>query len=154
MSSPQFRALARLSTLFAGMWALVGGLLGAFRGADLIGETPVSAALRFGIMYGLVGAIAGIVTSLLVARVERNQSVRDLHVGRIAAWGVFGGLAPPALMGTLGLIAGAPLIAVLPLVGLCVISGALGGVASASAVTAAKRAALRDGDSVPQSRRR
>jgi len=146
----QFRALAKLSTLFAGAWAVVGGLLGAFRGAELIGEPAGSAALTFGFMYALVGAIAGIVTSLLIARAERNRSVVDLHAGRIGAWGVLGGLAPPALLGTLGLLAGAPLIAVLPLAGLGVISGALGGIASASAVTAAKRAALREADAEPR----
>jgi hypothetical protein len=146
----QFRALARLSTLFAGAWAVVGGLLGAFRGAELIGESAGSAMLSFAFMYGLVGAIAGIVTSLLIARAERNRPLRELHTGRVAAWGVLGGLAPPALLGTLGLLAGAPLVAILPLAGLGVVSGALGGVASASAVTAAKRAALRESDPVPR----
>ena len=147
--TPQFRALAKLSMLAASVWAVIGGLLGAFRGAEIIGESPLAAALRFGAMYAMVGAISGIVTSLLVARAERKRSVGELHAGRMAAWGVLGGLAPPTLFGTLGLLAGAPLMAVLPLAGLGIVSGALGGVGAASAVTAAKRAALREPTTLP-----
>ena len=148
--SPQFRALAKLTTLFAGAWAVVGGVLGAVRGAALTGQSVASATLNFAVMYAVVGAIAGIVTSLVVARAERGRSVRDLSAGRFAVWGVLGGLAPPALLGALGLLAGAPLIAVLPLAGLGVVGGAIGGVASASAVTAVKRNALREPDSPPE----
>ncbi len=148
----QFRALAKLSTLAAIAWAVIGGLLGAFRGAAIIGESPLSAALRFGFMYAIVGAISGIVMSLLIARAERRRSVGELHAGRMAAWGILGGLAPPALFGALGLLAGAPLMAVLPLAGLGIVGGALGGVGAASAVTAAKRAALREPTSPPQLR--
>ena len=150
MFSTQFRALARLATLFAGAWAVVGGVLGAVRGAALTGQSVGSATLNFAVMYAVVGGIAGIVTSLVVARAERNRSMQELHAGRFAVWGVLGGLAPPALLGTLGLLAGAPLVAVLPLAGLGVIGGAIGGVASAAAVAAAKRAALRAPDSPPQ----
>ncbi len=103
-------------------------------------------------MYAMVGAISGIVMSLLIAHAERRRSVGELHAGRMAAWGVLGGLAPPALFGTLGLLAGAPLMAVLPLAGLGIVGGVIGGVASASAVTAAKRAALREPTSPPPRR--
>lgn len=146
MFSTQFRALAKFATLFAGVWALVGGALGAVRGAALTGQSVGAATLNFAVMYAVVGAVAGIVTALVVARAEKNRSVHELSAGRVAAWGVLGGSAPAALMGTLGLLAGAPLTAVLPLAGLGVIGGAIGGFGSASAVTAAKRAALRAPD--------
>ena len=83
--TPQFRALAKLSMLAASVWAVIGGLLGAFRGAEIIGESPLAAALRFGAMYAMVGAISGIVTSLLVARAERKRSVGELQAGRMIA---------------------------------------------------------------------
>ncbi len=59
MLSTQFRALAKLATLFASGWALVGGALGTFRVADLTGQSVGSAALNFAAMYAVVGAIAG-----------------------------------------------------------------------------------------------
>jgi hypothetical protein len=140
--SRQFKALAKISAFFATTWATVGAVIGAIWGPSAIGGTVVAAAANFAMMYGLVGGIAGATTALLVARVESGRNIGDVPTWRVATWGVFGGSAPAVLFGVLGLLAGAPIAAVLPLVGLSVLSGTLGGAVAAASSTAAKAVQL------------
>ncbi len=143
--SRRFKALFKIAGLFSSLWAALGvlvGLLGA-------GTTP-STILTYGIMYGAVGGISGIVTALLVARAESGRSIQEVRTWRVAGWGIAGGIAPAALFSALGLAFGAPASALLPLLGLGVVGGGLGGIVSGSASVAAKRAALADGDTPPE----
>ncbi len=140
--STQFRALLKITGFFAGVWAAIGALLGALIGPALTGDTAVSSAATFALLYGTTGAITGATTAFLTARAEAGRHLGAIPTWRLAAWGVLGGIAPPVLFAMLGLIAGAPMSAVLPLWGQAVVGGALGGLVAGSASAAAKRAHL------------
>ena len=149
--SKQFRALGRITGLFAGVWAAVGAVLGALGGASLPGESLFSAVLGSALMYGTVGAIAGATTALLTSRVERGRQLGAIPTWRLTAWGVVGGMAPAVLFGALALVIGdAPIREVVPLLGLGLGSGAVGGMVSGSASAAAKRARLTGRDEPPR----
>ena len=141
--SKQFRALGRITGFFAGVWAIVGAVLGAIAGPSVTGESAVAAAMGFALMYGTVGAMAGATTALLTARAETGRSLGQIPTWRLAAWGVVGGLAPAVLFAALGfVVGGAPVSELVPLLGLGVVSGGVGGLISGSAAAAAKRARL------------
>jgi hypothetical protein len=141
--SKQFRALGRITALFAFVWATVGAVLGAVAGASVTGESAAAAMMGFAFMYGTVGAIAGATTSLLTARAETGREVGQVPTWRLATWGVVGGLAPAVLFAALGfVVGGAPLSELVPLLGMGVVSGAFGGLISGAASAAAKRARL------------
>ena len=148
--SRQFRALARIAALFSGSWAAVGAVIGALGAPSLTGETALVGATSFALMYGTAGGIAGVATALLVARAEVGRQVSDIPTWRLAAWGVIGGVVPVALFGVLGLVAGASLSAVLPLLGVGVIGGGISGTIAGSASAAAKRAQLTAGNESPR----
>jgi hypothetical protein len=141
--SKQFRALGRITAFFAVAWAAVGAVLGALAGPSVTGDSAVAAAMSFALMYGTVGAIAGATTALLTARVETGRQLSEIPTWRLATWGVVGGLAPAVLFAALGfVVGGAPLRELVPLLGLGVVSGGVGGLISGSASAAAKRARL------------
>ena len=148
--SRQFRALTRIAGVFASVWGVVGGLVGVVLGPGITGDTALSSAMTFALMYGTAGAISGVVTALLVARTESGRRIGDMRTWRVAASGVVGGLAPAMLFGGLGVIVGgASLSEVLPLLGLGVVGGLVSGTISGSASAAAK-AALDRGEPLPQ----
>lgn len=141
--SKQFRALGRITAFFALVWAAVGAVLGALAGPSVTGESVAAAAMGFAFMYGTVGAIAGATTGWITARAESGRQLGQIPTWRLATWGVVGGLAPAMLFAALGfVVGGAPLSELLPLLGLGVVSGGVGGLVSGSASVAAKRARL------------
>ena len=141
--SKQFRALGRITAFFAGVWAAVGAVLGAVAGPSVTGESALAAAMGFALMYGTVGAIAGATTAVLTARAETGRQLGHIPTWRLATWGVVGGLAPAVLFAALGfVVGGAPVSELLPLLGLGVVSGGVGGLIAGSASAAAKRARL------------
>jgi hypothetical protein len=140
--SRQFKALARVALVFAGAWGILGALIGLTKGPALIGGRALSAGLTFAIAYALGGAIAGIATALLLARAESGRRVGEVATWRVVVWGVLGGMSPALLFTVLGLIARAPMAAMLPLAGMAVLGAVIGGVMSGSASAAAKAAPL------------
>lgn len=147
--SRQFKALLRIAGFFAGTWAAVGAAIGAVVGSGATGETVLASAIRFALMYATASGIAGTTTAWLAARAETGRKLHDIPVWRLAAWGVVGGVAPAAIFGFLGLIAGAPMSSVAALLGLGVIGGGVGGLVAGSASAAAKRVRPSDPDPVP-----
>ena len=141
MLSQQFKALARISGLFGTAWAAVGGSIGFAVGPSQIGDGRVAAALSFAFMYGCVGAIAGLITALVISQAEQGREAGSVPRRRMMAWGILGGVAPAALFGALGLLAGAPMSAVWPLAGVAVIGGCIGGLITHS--TSGARATVR-----------
>ena len=137
--SRQFKALLRIAGFFAGTWAVVGAAIGALVGWAATGDSALVAALRVALMYAIAGGIAGTTTAWLAARAETGRQLRDIPTWRLAAWGVLGGVAPAAIFGFLGLIAGAPVSGVLPLLGLGILGGGVSGLIAGSASAAAKR---------------
>ena len=135
--SRQFRALGKIATAFATVWGISGALLGFSVGPSAIGGSATSAAATFGIAYAVGGGIAGISTALLLSLLEAGRDVAQIKPRRLVTWGVIGGVIPAALMATLGLIAGAPIARVWPLLNIGVVGGAVGGLVlgSASAIT-------------------
>src|SRR5262245_14245099 len=125
--SRQFKAVARISGLFAATWAAVGELIGIAKGPSLMGDGRVAGGLSFAFMYGCGGASAGAITSLVIARAEQGREAGSVPQWRMIVWGVVGGVAPAALLGTVGLVFGAPMSAVRPLLGVAVLGGCLGG---------------------------
>ena len=149
--SKQFLALARITAFFAGVWATVGAVLGALAGPSITGESALSSALGSALMYGTMGAIAGASTALLTARAETGRQVSHIPTWRLTIWGVVGGMAPAVLFGTLGFfIGGLPVRELLPLLGLGLVSGGVGGLISGSAVAAAKKARLTESNPPPR----
>jgi hypothetical protein len=143
----QFRALLKITGVFAAVWAAVGGLLGAIRGPDIIGGTALGSAVTLAIPYALFGGMAGAMTVLLAARSESGKDISEVPAWRVAIWGVIGGIAPPLLLSGMGLaFFGAPVSAVLPLLALGVIGGGVGGVISLAASAAAKAERLSPGE--------
>ena len=132
--SRQFRALGLMSGLFAGLWATGGVVLGVIAGPSMIGESVISAASAFALLYGLVGAISGAVSALLIARAERGRQVEDIPKPRLTMWGVIAGGAPAALFAAVALaVGGVTGSHLLPLVGMGVLSGGAGGFVLGSA---------------------
>ena len=132
--SKQFRALGRITVLFAGVWATAGAVLGAIAGPSMTEDATLIAAAKFAVMCGLIGAIAGPTTALLIARAEAGHHVAEIPKQRLTMWGIAGGIAPAALFAALGfLVGGASASQLLPLVGLGVLSGGLGGFVSGAA---------------------
>ena len=145
----QFKALARITIMFAGAWAGIAGVLAGLRyvtdqdGSLLRVATDMT-------MYGAVGAISGLVTALILARAEAGRQVEQLPTSRIATWGMIGGATPASLFGLLGLVFGAPADSYLPLMGLGIVSGGLGAVVAAAGSAAAKRGSLEAADTKPR----
>jgi len=146
----QFQALLRISAFFAAAWAAVGGIVGALAGPTVIGGSILGAAATFAVPYGLIGGMAGALTVLLVARIEAGKDVTHVPTWRFAVSGVVGGVAPTTLLSALGLLLGAPLAAVLPLLGFGILGGALGGALCAGASAASKADGLSRGDQQQQ----
>ncbi len=144
--SRQFRALIKLSALWAIPWTVLGvagGLLRWFTSPELASITSLGGWLvGHALAYGALGWISGLYLGLLFARVGRGGRVDGLSPLRVAFLGALGGAAPPVLFAALGMLFGAPTVALLPLLGLGALS-AVGSVMLASSTqAAATRAAL------------
>ena len=148
--SRQFRALGRIAAAFAGVWAVIGGIIALLTGFSDSDGGLLGWVLTHMFMYGALGAIAGLVTALLVARAETGRQIAHLVTGRIVMWGVLGGLAPVALWGVLGVVFGASAQALITLAALGIVSAGLGGAVAASSMAVAKRGEIATPPSQPR----
>lgn len=145
--SRQFRALWKITGVFAAVWAAVGGIIGAIRGPDIIGGPIIGAAITLAVPYGLFGGMAGAMTVLLAARSGSGKDIRQVPAWRVGVWGAIGGIAPPLLLSGIGLVFfGASVSAVLALLPLAVVGAGVGGVISLAASAAAKAERLSPGE--------
>ncbi len=151
--SRPFRALLKLSGLWAVPWTVLGVVVGLIRwgtSAELAALTSLGAWLGgHALAYGALGWISGLYLGLLFARVQRG-ALEAMTPSRVALLAAVGGAAPTVLFAGLGMIFGAPTVALLSLLGLGAVS-ALGSVALAtSAQAAATRAALAGATATPR----
>lgn len=146
--SRPFRALLTLSGLWAIPWAVLGTVAGLIRWVatpELASLTPLSGwLLGHALAYGILGGISGLYLGLLFARVQRGRPLEALTASRVALLAALGGAAPPLLFAALGLMFGAPVVALLSLLGLGAISAVGSVVLATSSQVAATRAALAD----------
>jgi hypothetical protein len=140
--SQQFRALGRVAIVFAGAWAAIGGAVAAFTWVIDRDGSFFSRVAAYLVMYGSAGAISGIITALILARALAGRRVEQVATGRVAGWGMVGGLAPSAFFVLLGLAFGAPSSSYLPLLGLGAVSAGIGAAVAASVFAVAKRGTL------------
>ena len=146
----QFKALARVTALFSGVWAAIGGIMAALQYLTNPEGSLLAQIATHLVMYGALGAISGMATALILARTEAGRRVEDLPTPRVATWGMLGSAAPAALFGLLGMVFGAPAGSYLPLLGVGIVSGAIGATVAASASVAAKRGSLNPGNAKPR----
>ena len=141
--SRPFRALLKLSGLWAIPWTVLGVALGLIRwvtSPELASITSLSGWLvGHALAYGALGWISGFYLGLLFARVNRGSRGDVLSPSRVGILSALGGAAPPVLFAALGMIFGAPTVAYLPLLGL----GALSAVGSVMLATSTQAAATR-----------
>jgi hypothetical protein len=123
-----FRALLRLTGLWALPWTGVGLLVGVVRWA-LAPELRAGTTTLFGwllnhaVAYGALGLISGLYLGLLLAQVAQGASWAKLPRRRVALWSAVAGTAPALFFGALALVFGAPSTVFLPLAALGVVSG-------------------------------
>lgn len=135
----RFRALGRVSAFFGVAWGMLGTALEVLLGGPLLGSL-----LHFGVMFGAVGTLSGILTGLVLARGEAGHTVADLPTWRSVAWGFLCGFAPAVVM--LGIIAAlgpTPGVAV-PLLSVGSVSGGATAAVAAWISRDAKRTELRE----------
>jgi hypothetical protein len=123
-----FRALLRLTGLWALPWTGFGLLVGAVRWAlapELRTETTTFLGwlLNHALAYGALGLISGRYLGLLLAQVAQGGSWARLPRRRVALWSAVAGTAPALVFGALALVFGAPSTVFLPLAGLGIVSG-------------------------------
>jgi hypothetical protein len=126
--SRSFRALLRLTGLWAVPWTGFGLLVGAVRWA-LAPElrtgttTLLGWLLNHALAYGALGLISGLYLGLLLVQVAHGGSWAKLPRRRVALWSAVAGTAPALLFSALALIFGAPSTVFLPLAALGIVSG-------------------------------
>jgi hypothetical protein len=145
----QFRALLKLSCLWAVPWVVLGAIVAVARwvnSPDLHSSVPSLGGwvLDHALGYGSLGLISGLYLGLLLARLERGRQVESVSPRRVVLWSVIAGAVPPFLFAGLGLIFGAPAIVYLPLVGLGILSAGISGAIATTALAAVRRRALAD----------
>jgi hypothetical protein len=144
--SRPFRALLKLSGLWAIPWIVLGVAVGLIRwltGPELASITTLSGWLiGHALAYGALGWISGLYLGLLFARVERARRGGAFSPSRVAILSAIAGAAPPVLFAALGMLFGAPTLAYLPLLGLGALSAVGSVVLATSTQAAATRAAL------------
>lgn len=141
--SRQFKALLKIGAAFGLAWAFVGtslaGLFIAVHGG--IEEGTIIDWLRSVVSLWLIGGVSGIVTGLLIARVEAGKAAEDISSIRATGMGFLGGFIPWAVLclgaGVLGEWRGIPEIILL----FGGISGAVGGTLCGIAAASTKRLA-------------
>ena len=125
----RLRGALGIGVIWGVLWAGIGFALvltiGLFDPEDIgPGEGPGRAAA----IMGALGFLSGLAFAGLFSLAERRRTIRELSLGRVAVWGVLGGVAIPLLLGTDGSMGW--------------MSGALGGTFAAASVAAARRGAL------------
>jgi hypothetical protein len=147
--SAPFRALLKLTGLWALPWTALGLVVAAVRWAispDLrtTAGSLSSWLLTHALAYGTLGLISGLYLGLLLAWLTHGRRWQGVPTRRVAGWSALAGAAPPALFGALGLIFGTPATVYLPLVGLGLVSAAASSFLATSTHLAATRRALAD----------
>jgi hypothetical protein len=144
--SRPFRALLKLSGLWAIPWMVLGvaiGLIRWFASPELASITTLDGWLvGHALAYGALGWISGLYLGLLFARVERTSRGAVFSPSRVAILSALGGAAPPVLFAALGMLFGAPTVAYLPLLGLGVLTTMTSVALATSTQAAGARAAL------------
>ena len=144
--SRQFRALLRFAGWWALPWCVAGAALAVVRwltsGGLLAGQSFGVWVVSHVLGYGALGLMSGFIVGLLLARQEEGRRVEDLSTRRVALWGAIGGAGPAMVFAGLGVIAGAPAVVYLPLLGLGLVSAAVSGGLATATVAAARRGAL------------
>jgi hypothetical protein len=152
--SRPFRALLKLSGLWAIPWTALGIVAGLIRwvvSPELASVTSLSGWLVGHVLaYGALGWISGIYLGLLFARVRRGSRGDTLAPSRVALLAALGGAAPPVLFAALGMVFGAPTVALLSLLGLGAVSAVGSVVLATSSQAAATRAALTGSQGPPR----
>lgn len=151
----QFRALLRLSSLWAVPWVVLGAIVAVARwvtSPELHSSVPSLGGwvLDHALGYGSLGLISGLYLGLLLARLERGRPIEKLSPRRVVLWSGVAGAVPPVLFAGLGLIFGAPAIVYLPLVGLGILSAGISGALASSGLAAVRRRALADAGERPR----
>ena len=150
----RLRGMFGTAVVWAGTWAAVGGVTGLISMAGVLkhifqpqytgavvrlvlrvaGSTAVSCAV--------MGAISGWVFAAALTALERRRTLVSISVGRVAVWGVIGGLAVPALLRLLPFQSALTQLYVFSLHGLgfsATMAGVLGGVSAAGSLLLARR---------------
>ncbi len=145
--SRQFRALLRLSALWAIPWVALGLVVAVGRWIADPDVRSTAGPLQtwlvgHGLAYGALGVISGLYLGLLLSRLERGRQWESVGALRLGLWSGFGGAAPAILFAALGLLFGAPLVLLLPLLGLGILGAAGSVVLATSARAAGTRRAL------------
>jgi len=117
-----------LGTAFT--WALAWIGLGAGLGA--LAGFPLSYLLRMALNSSVAGFIAGASFAVILSVAERNQSLEDLSLKRVALWGAVGGL----LLSVIPMAFGVP---VPYLLGPLVINSGIGAAMASGSVVLARR---------------
>jgi hypothetical protein len=146
-----FRALLRLTGLWALPWTGFGLLVGAVRWAlapELRTETTTLLGwlLNHALAYGALGLISGLYLGLLLAQVAQGGSWAKLPRRRVALWSAVAGTAPALVFGALALVFGAPSTVFLPLAGLGIVSGVGSSLLATSTHAATAAPSLPPGD--------
>jgi hypothetical protein len=121
------RGIIGTAATWAIAWMGLGAGIGALVGYDL------SFLLRMAMNNSVAGLVAGASFAVILSVAERNHSLEDLSLGRVALWGTGGGL----LLSLIPLAAGVPLAYLL---GPLVINAGIGAGMAAGSVAMAKRA--------------
>jgi hypothetical protein len=108
-------------------WVGLGAGIGALTGLDL------GYLLRMAMGNSIGGFLAGASFAVILSVAERNRSLEDLSLRRVALWGAGGGL----LISLIPLVAGIPLAYLL---GPLVINAGIGAGMATGSVTLARRA--------------
>ena len=114
MTLRRIRAVLVSLLLWGVVWAPIGAVIGLVHYLTppswaLVDVPPsfarlVTAVLRFGATWGLLGAISGALFALVLAFAERNHSVANLSLARVTIWGVLGAVILPGTVLVLFLI--------------------------------------------------
>jgi hypothetical protein len=115
-------------------WSLAWVGLGAGFGA--LAGLPLSFLLRMALNSSVAGFVAGASFAVILSVAERNNSLEDLSLRRVALWGAGGGL----LLSLIPMAFGVP---VPYLLGPLVINGGIGAGMATGSVVLARRAAGR-----------
>lgn len=143
----RIRGLLGVGVTWGTLWGAIGGLIGLVIGivsGDASLGTPV---VEWALGMGAYGVVSGIGFGTLLSLKEGRRTLRELSLGRVAAWGVLGSALVPLGFGVLGFFeAGTTLMDV---VGAVAVTAALGGTFASGSVAVARRAELAAGNSDP-----
>ena len=128
------------------LWAILWGVLGCavVLTLDISQSGPselsrarlILVALTF---FGVWGAVSGSVFAIALTVAERQRSIEDLSMGRVALWGAVGGATIPAVGTAASVLGGAASRLQPDLIVLFAITSLLGSLCSAATLALARR---------------